>query len=275
LLSRDMNDQVRELKASLVAEAAEPAPVTLREASWGTNRETGRGTDREIGRETDPETGRGTSPETGREMERGGSPSRELWVEGEGIPPLSIGFSPEVFMQVNTVQMGVLLRTVIAMAGLSGHEIVWDLYCGVGLLGLGLAGKARAVVGVEENPEAVEDAFENARRNGVGNIDFVQGRVEQVLGTDLGRRPDLVVVDPPRAGLVRGVLESLGRVLPAKIIYVSCDPATLARDVGRLVGFDGGGYKVRGVQPIDMFPWTRHVECVVLMSRVGEEIRGM
>ncbi|KLU62788.1 23S rRNA (uracil-C(5))-methyltransferase RlmCD [Peptococcaceae bacterium CEB3] len=129
---------------------------------------------------------------------------------------------------------------------------------------------ARDVYGIEENPFAVEDARRNADLNGFRHVQFLQGKVEDNLPR-LPLRPDVVIMDPPRAGVTAAVIDHIQRSRPGKIIYVSCDPATLARDLSRIVR---GGYQVSFVQPVDMFPWTRHVETVVLMSRAYNGASG-
>jgi 23S rRNA (uracil1939-C5)-methyltransferase len=148
-------------------------------------------------------------------------------------------------------------------AELSTEKVVWDLYCGIGTITLALAVKAKKVWGIEENPYAVEDARENAQHNGMDNVEFIAGKVEDTF-QQISDRPDIVVLDPPRAGAHRRVLERLVELEPEQIIYVSCDPGTLARDLGIL---QSGGYRVAEVQPVDMFPWTVHVETTILLQR--------
>ena len=174
--------------------------------------------------------------------------------------------SPDSFYQVNPEQMGVLYRQVLAAASLSGQERVLDLYCGIGTITLLLARSAQSVVGVEEVPVAVADAEANAAHNGIKNVIFHSGTVEKILPQLVADEAkfDLAVLDPPRQGCHPRVLEVLVKVQPPKIIYVSCDPATLARDVKFLVD---QGYRVEHVQPVDMFPQTGHVECVIGMQR--------
>ena len=163
--------------------------------------------------------------------------------------------SPLAFLQVNPLMTEKLYSLALAWADLTGKERIWDLYSGIGTLTLALAGKAQEVLGIEENPFAVEDALHNAQLNGMKNTRFLAGRVEERL-IELKDRPDVVVLDPPRAGIEPAVVQALLRLKPERIIYVSCDPGTLARDAGRLVQ---GGYRVERVQPVDMFPWTGHV----------------
>jgi 23S rRNA (uracil1939-C5)-methyltransferase len=178
---------------------------------------------------------------------------------------MNFNVSPFSFLQINPLQTEVLYSHVLAEAALTGNEIVWDLYSGIGTLTLALAAKARKVIGVEENPYAVKDAMQNAVNNNAdGHVEFLQGKVESQL-MNLDEQPDVVVLDPPRTGMLPNVRQRLLELKPQRIIYVSCDPGTLARDLGVLAL---GGYGVESVQPVDMFPWTAHVETVVLMSRV-------
>jgi len=188
----------------------------------------------------------------------------------EEIGGLRFRVSPQAFLQVNSLQAARLYGLVLQWAELQGTEEVWDLYCGIGTMTLMLAQRAGSVIGIEENSQAVLDAGENAISNRIANARFLQGKVEEKLGTFPGS-PDLVVTDPPRAGMQREVLKRLLEIGPKKIIYVSCDPATLARDLKILVRGEEdlpGNFTLEKVQPVDMFPWSHHVECVTLMSRV-------
>lgn len=191
------------------------------------------------------------------------------WLE-DRIGPFSFVISPASFFQVNSVQTAVLYEKALEYAALTGGEEVVDAYCGIGTISLFLARRARKVTGIEIVPAAVADAQKNAARNGVGNVEFWQGKAEVLLPemASKGARPQVVVVDPPRKGCDRALLDSIIEVVPERVVYVSCNPATLARDLRYLV--DGGGYAVSEVQPVDMFPQTGHVECVVLMSRAKE-----
>ena len=183
---------------------------------------------------------------------------RDVWYQ---ISPLS-------FYQVNPVQTEKLYDTVLEYAGLTGHETVWDLYCGIGD-DLAFSGeKGRKVYGVEIVPEAIADAGRNAEMNGTENVEFFVGKAEEVLPKlyeEEGIHADVIVVDPPRKGCDQAALETMVKMQPERIVYVSCDSATLARDLKYLCG---EGYEVRKVKGCDMFAWTVHVECVVLMSRV-------
>lgn len=224
-----------------------------------------------------------------------GPKSHRLWGAEhlvEAIGGLRFLISPRSFFQVNLAQAEVLYETALRYVAAGPHATALDLYCGTGTLALFLARAARIVHGVEEIPEAVADARENARLNGIANARFHVGRAEQVVPALLGAlggagegptpararmsksksrggpkkplRPDLVMVDPPRAGCKPEVLAAIGRAAPAAIVYVSCNPSTLARDAAALVR---RGYRVIEAQPVDMFPQTAHVECVAWLKR--------
>jgi len=165
------------------------------------------------------------------------------------------------FFQANTPQAEKLVELVAEFLDPGGEEALLDGYCGVGLFGLALAGKVGKVIGVEINPFAVNDALINAEKQGVENAVFIEGAMEEVL-PGLEEDIDLAVIDPPRTGVEEGALQQLIRLHPRKIAYVSCDPATLARDLAALVK---GGYEVEVVQPVDMFPQTFHIESVSLI----------
>jgi len=177
---------------------------------------------------------------------------------------LTFRVSVSSFFQVNTFQVEALCREVLSACALSGSERVIDAYCGVGLFTLVLARQAQQVVGLESVGAALGDAEENAKKNGISNVTFVRGRVESKISS-VGDA-DVVVLDPPRKGCGPGVLKGAARCRPKRIVYVSCDPATLARDLNQLMG---SGYRVERVQPIDMFPQTAHVECVVTLIRAN------
>ncbi|HHV59827.1 MAG TPA: 23S rRNA (uracil(1939)-C(5))-methyltransferase RlmD [Clostridiaceae bacterium] len=174
--------------------------------------------------------------------------------------------SPSSFFQVNPVQTEVLYNKVMEYASLNGNETVFDLYCGIGTISLYLSRKAKMVYGVEEVPEAVKDATENAIANNAGNVKFTLGKAEKVIPKMLkqGIKADVVVVDPPRKGCDEKLLRAIAEMLPKRMVYVSCNPATLARDLKYL---SEHGMKVEKVQPVDMFPWTVHVETVVLIEK--------
>ncbi len=174
---------------------------------------------------------------------------------------LQFRVSPLSFFQVNRFQAEVLYNLVLELSGLSGRENVADVYCGTGTISLFLAGRARKVFGIEIVAEAISDARENALYNHINNAEFLVGDAAEELPRLLskGFRPDVVVVDPPRAGCEEKVLQSIMAVSPKRIVYVSCNPATLARDLGILCN----KYDIIRVQPVDMFPQTTHVETVV------------
>lgn len=175
---------------------------------------------------------------------------------------------PLSFYQVNPVQTKVLYGKAMEYAGLTGNETVWDLYCGIGTISLFLAQKAKQVYGVEIIPEAIEDARRNAAMNHMDNVEFFVGKAEEILpekykesrGTMFA---DVIVVDPPRKGCEESLLETIVKMGPKKVVYVSCDPATLARDLKYL---DKNGYEVQKIQPVDMFGMSGHVENVCLLS---------
>lgn len=177
--------------------------------------------------------------------------------------------SARSFFQVNTRQAEALYDKALEFAGLTGKEIVIDAYCGTGTISLYLAQKARKVYGVEIVSPAVRDAEKNARENNVRNAEFIVGDCTKVMPRlyRQGVRPDVVVVDPPRAGCTGLVLKTFADMRPQRIVYVSCNPATLARDIELLSRV---GYKAEKIQPVDMFSHSSHVESVVLMSRVGK-----
>ncbi len=179
---------------------------------------------------------------------------------------LTFRLSPRSFYQVNHDQAQRLYRAAIEMAHIGPEDLVLDLYCGVGTITLAMAGAAGRVIGVEVVPQAVEDARENARRNGIQNAEFFCGDAGQAALSleKQGIRPDVVVVDPPRKGLNGDAIEALCRFSPRRIVYVSCDPATLARDIALL---KARGYGLRDVTAVDLFPRCAHVETVVLLSR--------
>lgn len=183
------------------------------------------------------------------------------------IGDIEYRISPLSFYQVNPVQTEKLYGTALEFADLSGGETVWDLYCGIGTISSFLAKKAGKVYGVEIIPQAIEDARENARRNGIENVEFFVGKAEEVLPEQYERNhvhADVIVVDPPRKGCDPVCLETILKMAPERVVYVSCDSATLARDVKFL---EENGYRATRVRPVDMFPMGGHVETVVLMSR--------
>ena len=185
--------------------------------------------------------------------------------------------SPLSFFQVNPAQTEVLYGLALEYAGLEGNETVWDLYCGIGTISLFLAQKAKKVYGVEIIPQAIDDARNNAKINGFENAEFFVGKAEEVLPAYYdeymrkhGKRAyaDVIVVDPPRKGCDETLLNTMVEMKPERIVYVSCDSATLARDLKILCE---RGYEIKKVRPVDQFPMTVHVETVVLMSRVDKK----
>ncbi|MGN1022173.1 MAG: 23S rRNA (uracil(1939)-C(5))-methyltransferase RlmD [Lachnospiraceae bacterium] len=205
-------------------------------------------------------------PVSYEENETGAARQRALF----GTTPLrevTFGISPLSFYQVNPRQTEKLYSIALHFAGLSGQENVWDLYCGVGTISLFLAGSAAKVFGVEVIPAAIGDARNNARVNGIQNAEFQVGKVEEVLPAYVektGDIPDVVVVDPPRKGCDPLCLDTILKVRPKRMVYVSCDPATLARDLKIL---REGGYALQAVQPVDQFANSIHVETVALLIR--------
>lgn len=179
---------------------------------------------------------------------------------------LRFRLSPLSFYQINSLQVEKLYSKALEYAGLTGKEKVLDLYCGTGTIGLCAAGKAEKVVGVEVVEAAITDAKINAELNKIGNAEFIcadAGEAAKILA-ERGFRPEVVFLDPPRKGLASDVIDTVSEMSPERIVYVSCDPATLARD---LKLFDERGYKAVKAAVLDMFPGTAHVECVVLMTR--------
>lgn len=179
---------------------------------------------------------------------------------------LTFRISPAAFYQVNPIQTEVLYGKAKEFAGLTGTETVLDAYSGTGTIGMIMAANAKNVISVELNPDAVKDAKANAENNGIKNIDIYcadAGRFMVELANE-GRQIDVVITDPPRAGCSMDFLRSLVKLSPKRVVYVSCNPETLARDLGYLTRH---GYKANAVQGVDMFPFTEHVECVVRLSR--------
>ena len=179
---------------------------------------------------------------------------------------LEFKLSVPSFYQVNRAQAEVLYSKVLEFAGLTGRETVLDLYCGTGTITLCLAKEAKRAIGAEIVPPAVADARENAARNGIENVDFFCGDAAAVAARleAEGLKPDVITVDPPRKGLSPEVIASIAGMGPERVVYVSCDPATLGRDVKLFAGF---GYRADRACAVDMFPATRHVESVVLLTR--------
>jgi len=172
--------------------------------------------------------------------------------------------SPLSFYQINPIQTEKLYNLALEKAELTGKEILFDLYCGIGTIGIFIANKAKEVYGIEIVEQAIEDAKENCKINNITNAKYYAGDTEKLL-TDLIEKqniiPDVVVVDPPRKGLDRTTIENIKNIKAKKVIYISCNPATLVRDLAYLED----KYEVKEIQPVDMFPFTSHVECVAVM----------
>ena len=184
----------------------------------------------------------------------------------EQLGDFTFRISPRAFYQINPVQTEVLYRTALEYAGLTGTETVVDAYCGTGTIGIFASRNAARVIGVENNRDAVRDAISNAKANRADNVrfytadasDFLQGMAKA------GEHADVVILDPPRAGSDERFLSAVTTVAPERVVYVSCNPETLARDLGYLTRH---GYRVERIQPVDMFPHTEHIETVVLLSK--------
>ncbi len=198
-----------------------------------------------------------------------GEESRVLYGDGyieEDLCGFRFRISPKAFYQVNPTQTEVLYKKALDFADLSGKETVLDAYCGTGTIGIIASPKAKRVVGVELNADAVKDAKVNAKLNEVKNIEFFEDDAGHfmVKAARNGEHYDVVIMDPPRAGASLDFLKCLVTLSPKKVVYISCNPETQARDVAFLVKH---GYRVKKVQPVDMFPHTDHVECVVSLVR--------
>ena len=181
---------------------------------------------------------------------------------------LRFEIAPEAFYQINRTQAESLYAKAKEYADLSGKETLIDLYCGAGTIGLSMADQCKELIGVEIIPEAIENAKRNASQNGVRNARFICGDASQAAEElrKKGIRPDVVVVDPPRKGLTPELIDTIVRMSPDRVVYVSCDPATMARDLQLFTEQD---YSVKEITPVDMFPRTSHCESVVSISRVG------
>ena len=180
---------------------------------------------------------------------------------------LKFKISAHSFYQVNPQQTEVLYNEAIKQAGLTGNETVIDAYCGIGTISLNLAEHARKVYGVEIVPEAIADAKMNAQLNHIDNVDFEVGNAEEWMSKweSQGIKPDVIMVDPPRKGLTTSLIHSAAAMNPKKIVYVSCNPATLVRDIQQFM--DEGYHVFQPIQPVDQFPMTQHIESVTLLER--------
>jgi 23S rRNA (uracil1939-C5)-methyltransferase len=183
----------------------------------------------------------------------------------ERLGDLEFLISPDAFFQTNTEMAERLYAIAVEMAGLRGHERVYDLYCGIGTIGLTLASRAREIVGVEIVEAAVADAIENARLNEIERASFYAGDIRLAMRDLVERagKPDVAVIDPPRAGLSQKVVRRIVEAAPKRIVYVSCNPTTLAPNAAQLVE---AGYQLKRVRPVDLFPQTPHIECVALLE---------
>ena len=201
---------------------------------------------------------------------------RDIVIYGKGyirdtLCGCTFRISPQSFYQVNPVQTEVLYNKALEYANLTGEETVWDLYCGIGTISLFLAQKAKKVYGVEIVPQAIADAKENALRNHISNAEFFVGKAEEVYPAYCAAhgkeaRAEVIVVDPPRKGCEESLLQTIVDMQPEKVVYVSCDSATLARDVKFL---RESGYELKKITPVDQFPNTVHVEVVCCLHRVN------
>ena len=202
-----------------------------------------------------------------------GEKSEVLYGDGkitETLCGLKFRISPKAFYQINPIQTEVLYNKALELADFKGDESIIDAYCGTGTIGLIASKSVKSVIGVEINADAVKDARENAKLNGIKNEKFYTADAGSFM-TELaekGEKTDAVIMDPARAGADKAFLSSLVKLSPEKVVYISCNPETLSRDLAYLTR---NGYKVKKIQPVDMFPHTDHVETVVLMSKVGVE----
>lgn len=199
-----------------------------------------------------------------------GDSYRTVWGQpylDEILCGLKFRLSVPSFFQVNRAQCEVLYGRAMELAGLTGRETVLDLYCGIGTISLCAAKRAAHVIGAELVPEAIEDARENAARNKITNVEFHCGDASEIAARleKEGVRPEVVIVDPPRRGLAPEVISTIAKMAPERVVYVSCDPATLGRDVKL---FTEKGYRAKRAEAVDMFPRTEHIETVCLLTRI-------
>jgi 23S rRNA (uracil1939-C5)-methyltransferase len=183
----------------------------------------------------------------------------------EQLENLKFKIGPKSFFQTNSYQALKLYQVTREFAGLKGHEILYDLYTGTGTIANFMAGRASLVVGLESVPESIEDAKVNSQLNGIENTRFFAGDMKDIFSDAFIRengKPEVIITDPPRAGMHAKVVEQILKIAPQRIVYVSCNPATQARDVELLAR----SYKVTRIQPVDMFPHTHHVENVALLE---------
>ncbi len=179
---------------------------------------------------------------------------------------LTFALSPSSFYQVNPIQTEKLYQTALDFAAPTSGDLLCDVYCGAGTIGLSMAHRCSRIIGIEIVPAAIRNAEENARRNHIQNASFYTGKAEEILPRLVsdGLRPDIIVIDPPRKGVEPPVVDAIAKAGPSRVVYVSCNPATLARDAALL---QAAGYAVKKVQPVDLFCWTSGIETVCLLSR--------
>lgn len=198
-----------------------------------------------------------------------GKKSITLYGEGtitDTIDDLVFTISPETFFQVNPHQTEKMYRTAIEYANIEKTDTCFDIYCGIGTISLMAAKHAKKVYGIEIVEQSIINARENAITNNITNTEFIAAKAEQAVPRlyKQGIKADIVIVDPPRKGCEKEVIDTIIRMSPDRIVYVSCNPSTLARDIKLL---EEGGYELKKVQPLDMFPWSVHIECVCLLGR--------
>lgn len=201
--------------------------------------------------------------------------SKNITLYGEGsindtIDDLAFTISPETFFQINPIQTEKLYKTAIEYADIDKNDVCFDIYCGIGTISLMAAKQAKKVYGVEIVEQSIINARENAKTNNISNVEFFAGKAEQIVPKLYKKniKTDVVIVDPPRKGCEKEVIDTIINMSPKKVVYVSCNPSTLARDIKLL---ESGGFSLQKVQPVDQFPWTGHVECVILMQNCGIE----
>lgn len=190
----------------------------------------------------------------------------------EKLEGFTFNISPKSFFQTNTYQAENLYRITREFAGLTGNEVLYDLYCGTGSIGIFCSENARKIIGIEVVEQAIEDAKVNAAQNKIGHALFYAGDVAAICTDDFFAehgKPDVIITDPPRAGMSEKLVQQLIRMEAPKIVYVSCNPATQARDLALLAG----SYKITRIRPVDMFPHTHHIENVVLLELIENELR--
>ncbi|MFZ5450788.1 MAG: 23S rRNA (uracil(1939)-C(5))-methyltransferase RlmD [Thermodesulfobacteriota bacterium] len=200
-----------------------------------------------------------------------GTDTRILWGPGyieEQLGDLRLRVSPQAFLQTNTAAAAGLYEAISRLGGFTGKETIWDLYCGAGSIALSVAARVRRVVGFEIAPEAVNDAYVNSRLNGLDNCRFLAGDLKDLIREAIRSprhypRPQVVITDPPRSGMHPQVVQAIKELAPRRVLYVSCNPATLARDLALLQD----QYEILTVQPFDFFPHTAQIECLALLER--------